>query len=328
MAQRGQFLLSNAAGADPRSFDLVCKTFYVYGLDLLYEVDGAGATKTYHADSRGSTAMLTADDGVTVTDEAHYTTYGAVARRTGATDTPFLFCGTLGVMTDPNGLLNMRARYYNPKLMRFVSADPIGFDGGLNWYAYCGGNPVSRTDASGLWFGIDDAIFIGGGALIGMGSKFVADWATGTPTTWQGIVGAAIGGAACGGTLLYTANPVLAGAAGGFAGNLATQGLNLATGESTEFSVGSLALDTGIGGLMGFFPGARIQGVTAGSGSSAAVFEQIVTKVGNGTISTITTETAEKMAVGAAVKYAVVESAILGSIASDLASQNMAGPRK
>jgi len=108
------------------------KTWYVYGLDLLYEIDEAGATKTYHPESRGSTAMLTAGDGVTVTDEVHYTTWGGIARRTGNTDTPFLFCGTLGVMTDPNGLLHMRARYYNPKLMRFFNADSIGFEGGLN----------------------------------------------------------------------------------------------------------------------------------------------------------------------------------------------------
>jgi RHS repeat-associated protein len=166
------------------------KTFYVYGLDLLYEVDGAGATKTYHADSRGSTAMLTADDGVTVTDEVHYTTYGAVARRTGATDTPFLFCGTLGVMTDPNGLLNMRARCYNPKLMRFVSADPIGFDGGLNWYAYCGGNPVSLVDPSGLWtwtqtYGVLNAL---GGA-----AEFATGVVAGVSTSWTGI-GAVAGG--------------------------------------------------------------------------------------------------------------------------------------
>ena len=55
-----------------------------------------------------------------------------------------------GVMTDPNGLLHMRARYYNPYLCRFISADPSGFGGGLNWYAYAGGNPVSYIDPFGL----------------------------------------------------------------------------------------------------------------------------------------------------------------------------------
>jgi hypothetical protein len=53
-------------------------------------------------------------------------------------------------MTDPNGLYCMRARFYNPRLLRFVNADPIEFGGGTNWYAYCGNNPISRVDPLGL----------------------------------------------------------------------------------------------------------------------------------------------------------------------------------
>ena len=34
-------------------------------------------------------------------------------------------------------------------------------------------------DVYGLWFGVDDAIFAGGGALIGMGGRFVGDLVTG-----------------------------------------------------------------------------------------------------------------------------------------------------
>lgn len=32
----------------------------------------------------------------------------------------------------------------------FVNADPIKFDGGLNWYAFVSNNPISKTDPSGL----------------------------------------------------------------------------------------------------------------------------------------------------------------------------------
>src|SRR5439155_10142496 len=44
----------------------------------------------------------------------------------------------------------MRARYYNPHLCRFINADPAGFSGGLNFYAYADGNPVSLLDPFGL----------------------------------------------------------------------------------------------------------------------------------------------------------------------------------
>ncbi len=65
--------------------------------------------------------------------------------------TPFLYNGKYGVMTDPNGLLHMRARYYSPYLMRFLNPDPIGFSGGSNWFAYADGNPISANDPFGLW---------------------------------------------------------------------------------------------------------------------------------------------------------------------------------
>jgi RHS repeat-associated protein len=43
-----------------------------------------------------------------------------------------------------------RARYYDPVLKRFISEDPIGLAGGMNTFGYVGGDPMSRTDASGL----------------------------------------------------------------------------------------------------------------------------------------------------------------------------------
>jgi hypothetical protein len=44
----------------------------------------------------------------------------------------------------------MRARYYNPCVCRFINADPSGFSGGLNHYAYADGNPINLIDPFGL----------------------------------------------------------------------------------------------------------------------------------------------------------------------------------
>jgi len=133
--------------------------YYVYGVGLLYEIAETAArtnTRTYTYDYRGSTVALSDDRG-NVTDRIEYSAYGLTTYRVGTTDTPFLFNGKYGVQADPNGLLFMRSRFYNPYLCRFINADPSGFSGGLNFYAYANGNPVSLIDPFG--FGaVSDAI--------------------------------------------------------------------------------------------------------------------------------------------------------------------------
>lgn len=124
-------------------------TWYVYGLGLLYEAEETDATKTYHFDQVGSTIARTDDTGKVI-GRAEYSAYGLVTWKSGDMSTPFLYNGQFGVQTDPNGLLNMRARYYSPYLMRFLNADPSGFSGGSNWFAYADGNPISLSDPFGL----------------------------------------------------------------------------------------------------------------------------------------------------------------------------------
>lgn len=45
-----------------------------------------------------------------MTDRVQYSAYGMITLRGGTNDTPFLYNGRYGVMTDSNGLFYMRAR--------------------------------------------------------------------------------------------------------------------------------------------------------------------------------------------------------------------------
>ena len=60
----------------------------------------------------------------------------------------------LTLVTDSNGLVYMRARYYSPDMRRFVYADivagAISNAITLNRFAYANGNPVSFVDPFGL----------------------------------------------------------------------------------------------------------------------------------------------------------------------------------
>ncbi|MET1176115.1 RHS repeat domain-containing protein [Paenibacillus amylolyticus] len=129
------------------------KARYVYGLGLIGREDADGTYLSYHYDLRGSTTLMT-DEQNRVTDRYTYRLYGELEQHEGVTVQPFAYNGRDGVMTDANRLYYMRARYYDPKLKRFLNRDVIRGDiqdgQTFNRYAYVNGNPVSYIDPLGL----------------------------------------------------------------------------------------------------------------------------------------------------------------------------------
>ncbi|MDN4066265.1 hypothetical protein QYF50_00050 [Paenibacillus vini] len=74
-------------------------------LGLIGREDANGNYVSYHSDIRGSTTLLTDEQG-SVTDRYTYGIYGELEQHEGNTHQPFQYNGRDGVMTDPNGCTN------------------------------------------------------------------------------------------------------------------------------------------------------------------------------------------------------------------------------
>ncbi len=125
---------------------------YDHGNDLIAQ-SRSGVTSYYHADGIGSTRVLT-DSSETVTDTYTYDAFGRLLGSTGSTVNDYLFTGE---QFDPNiGFYYLRARYYDPAIGRFTTADVFPADlfdpQTLHRYVYVKNNPVNFVDPTGQFF--------------------------------------------------------------------------------------------------------------------------------------------------------------------------------
>ena len=114
----------------------------------MIDVADSNAVYYYHYNALGSVVALSDSDGESC-QSYEYSAYGQVwAEYSDFIVNPYMFTGRR--FDYETGLYYYRARYYNPYIGRFLQTDPIGYGAGINWYAYCGNNPVNRADPAGL----------------------------------------------------------------------------------------------------------------------------------------------------------------------------------
>jgi RHS repeat-associated protein len=118
------------------------------GIDNKLKMITNGTAKYFLADHLGSTTTLTDASG-NVSSSASYDSFG---NSTNNLTTRYQYTGR--EYDNFTGLNFYRARWYDSKLGRFVSEDPIGFAGGdVNLYGYVKNKPLKYRDPRGL----DDA---------------------------------------------------------------------------------------------------------------------------------------------------------------------------
>src|SRR6185312_10501984 len=118
------------------------------GIDeFLTRTDGVGV-RALLPDALGSTIALGDGTGVLQTQYT-YEPFGFVSQTGAASTSSYKYTGR---EDDGSGLMYYRARYYHPRLQRFIAEDPMEYlSNDVNMYTYVGDNPLSYVDPYGLF---------------------------------------------------------------------------------------------------------------------------------------------------------------------------------
>jgi RHS repeat-associated protein len=152
------FLYNGANAVQELSGSTVTANLLAGGVDQVFTRSDSTGSLTPLIDALGSTIALV-DSAGSVQTSYSYDPFGNTTSVGTSSANPSQYTGR---DNEGNGLYFYRARYYSPRLGRFISEDPLGVAGGdLNFYAYVFDNPTNLTDPSGLkgdnpitnWFG-------------------------------------------------------------------------------------------------------------------------------------------------------------------------------
>jgi RHS repeat-associated protein len=115
---------------------------------MLAQIDSSGNIVYVHSDQVNNPQKITNASRTLVWDREQEPFGETYATPTNTTPTNHRFPGQYA---DAEDLLNYNMmRDYDPTLGRYPEADPSGFNGGPNLFAYAGNNPVEAVDPEGL----------------------------------------------------------------------------------------------------------------------------------------------------------------------------------
>jgi RHS repeat-associated protein len=147
--QDGQPQLWDRTTGLPQLVDSGTGTSSTHGPAGVETERGSSGTTYPLSDAIGSLRAISDPTG-SVIGSASYDAYGDPRSKTGVQSS----FGYAGEQTDATGLINLRARNYDPTTGRFLQSDSVQPNApgtqGLALYPYAAGNPVNNTDPSGM----------------------------------------------------------------------------------------------------------------------------------------------------------------------------------
>lgn len=266
--------------------------FLMVGSKRFASYCGNAAPFYYGTNRRQDTVLgcnLAQGGGATLVGSASYAAYGPETDMSVGMDASNNFAWNQEYKDVDNDLVYLRARFYDPATMRFISRDSKRLD---NRYSYCSGDPVNNVDPSGH----DDlAIGIGAGvgavaaialtyAAITYGPAIIAFLTAATTVASAAVGGGAVAAGILGGVAataaiaaITTSAPVLAIAAAGTTALVTISAAAAGGGALTASTIGAV-VGTGLGAYVGGTTGALVGGAVGGMvGTGITVAAPVVT---------------------------------------------------
>lgn len=157
--------------------------------EIIRDTIGTDHVQYLHTDVLGSVDAVTDESGAVV-EERRHEAFGKIRSTSGGAPYGVKPSFTGHEFDSEHGLVNMKARLYDPEIGRFLTPDPLLADPsqiqGINPYSYVNNNPLRFVDPSGM----QSNEYIPNGGYGGSGCLGICLTTGETATDWETIVDA------------------------------------------------------------------------------------------------------------------------------------------